>query len=86
MAMISQGGHLVGLIKPQFEVGKGQVGRGGVVRDPDQHKLVCDRISEWVSNYSDWSVLGVTDSPITGPSGNKEFLIAAYKTERRLKN
>ena len=86
MAMISQGGHLVGLIKPQFEVGKGQVGRGGVVRDPGQHKLVCDRISDWISKNSDWSVLGLTDSPITGPSGNKEFLIAAYKTGRRLKN
>ena len=86
MAMVSEGGYLVALIKPQFEVGKGQVGRGGVVRDPDQHKFVCDRISDWISKNSDWSVLGVTDSPITGPSGNKEFLIAAYKTGRRLKN
>ena len=79
MKLVSSGGHLIALIKPQFEVGKEQVGKGGVVRDPDLHNLVCEQISDWLSGCPGWSVLGVTDSPINGPRGNKEFLIAACK-------
>ncbi|MEQ8193185.1 MAG: SAM-dependent methyltransferase, partial [Rhodospirillales bacterium] len=71
------GAHLVALIKPQFEVGKGQVGKGGVVRDPVLHEEVCARIREWLERTMGWRVLGVAESPITGPKGNKEFLIAA---------
>ena len=70
---------LIALIKPQFEVGKGRVGKGGVVRDPELHRAVCDRIETWIGDQSSWAVLGVVESPITGPSGNKEFLIAAHK-------
>ncbi len=70
---------LVALIKPQFEVGKGRVGKGGVVRDPELHQEVCDRIKEWVGGLEGWTVIGIEDSPILGPEGNKEFLIVAQK-------
>ena len=80
MALVSEGGQLVALIKPQFEVGKENVGRRGVVSDSRLHDRVCDDISGWFSDYEGWSVLGVTESPITGSNGNKEFLIAATKS------
>ena len=70
---------LIALIKPQFEVGKGQVGKGGVVRDAELHVEVCTRIEAWVASQSGWTVRGIVESPITGPSGNKEFLIAAHR-------
>ena len=69
--------HLVAPIKPQFEVGRERVGTKGVVSDPVLHNEVCDRIAQWISNAPGWSVLGLTESPITGPEGNVEFLIAA---------
>ncbi|WP_417319331.1 TlyA family RNA methyltransferase [Emcibacter sp.] len=71
------GGHLIALIKPQFEVGKGRVGKGGVVREPELHKEVCDKIENWLKELPGWTVLGITESPIKGPEGNIEFLIAA---------
>ena len=67
------------LIKPQFEVGKGQVGKGGVVRDPSQHDAVVNDIKNWFMGQPGWRVLGVTESPITGPEGNREFLIGAER-------
>lgn len=70
---------LVALIKPQFEVGKGRVGKGGIVRDPALHAEVCGRIEQWLGDVMAWRVLGITDSPITGQDGNKEFLIAATR-------
>ncbi len=77
LALAAPGAHLVALIKPQFEVGKGRVGKGGIVRDPELHQEVVDTITGWLGDQPGWSVLGVTDSPITGADGNKEFLIAA---------
>jgi 23S rRNA (cytidine1920-2'-O)/16S rRNA (cytidine1409-2'-O)-methyltransferase len=71
---------LVALIKPQFEVGKGQVGKGGVVRDPALHQAVCDDIARWLVDEQGWRVLGLVESPITGPKGNREFLIAARRS------
>ncbi len=71
------GAHLIALIKPQFEVGKGNVGKGGIVRDPAQHKDVCGRIERWLNAQAPWRVLGITASPLTGAGGNKEFLVAA---------
>ena len=71
------GAHLVALIKPQFEVGRGRVGKGGIVRDPDLHREVCDTIVGWLGEQPGWRVLGVTDSPIEGADGNREFLVAA---------
>jgi 23S rRNA (cytidine1920-2'-O)/16S rRNA (cytidine1409-2'-O)-methyltransferase len=70
---------LVALIKPQFEVGKGRVGKGGIVRDPALHAEVCERIEQWLGETMEWRVLGITDSPITGQDGNKEFLIVATR-------
>ncbi len=68
--------RLVALIKPQFEVGKGEVGKGGVVRDPALHARVCAEVREWLEGQG-WRVQGIVESPITGPEGNVEFLIAA---------
>src|SRR5690606_3123576 len=67
------------LIKPQFEVGKERVGKGGVVRDPALHAEVCERIEAWVNALPGWHVEGIVESPITGPEGNKEFLLVARK-------
>ena len=77
LALAKSGAIAIALIKPQFEVGRGQVGKGGVVRDPDLHREVCERIENWFSGLAGWHVMGITESPITGPEGNKEFLIAA---------
>lgn len=82
LALARPGAWAVALIKPQFEVGPGQVGKGGVVRDPAQHEEVCARIENWFGQQLGWSVLGIVESPITGPEGNKEFLIAARKAGR----
>ncbi len=81
LALSAPGARLIALIKPQFEVGKGQVGKGGVVRDPAQHEAVCARIKAWLGEQEGWRVLGLTESPILGPEGNKEFLIAAAHVE-----
>ena len=72
---------LIALIKPQFEVGKGLVGKKGVVRDPALHGQVCNRISDWLNHRDRWRVKGIVESPITGPEGNKEFLIGAERSE-----
>ncbi|MCF8531967.1 MAG: TlyA family RNA methyltransferase [Reyranella sp.] len=76
LALAAPEAHLVALIKPQFEVGKGRVGKGGIVREPELHDEVCATISDWLAAQAGWRVLGVTESPITGAEGNKEFLIA----------
>jgi 23S rRNA (cytidine1920-2'-O)/16S rRNA (cytidine1409-2'-O)-methyltransferase len=70
--------RLLALIKPQFEAGRAEVGKGGVVRDPAVHARVCDEVAAWVAGQG-WQVEGITTSPITGPEGNVEFLIAALK-------
>lgn len=72
------GAHLLALIKPQFEAGRDEVGKGGVVRDPAVHERVCREVEAWVAEAG-WSVQGITRSPITGPEGNVEFLIAAAR-------
>ena len=82
LALAAPGAHLVALIKPQFEVGKGRVGKGGIVREPELHQEVVDTITKWLAEQPGWSVLGVSDSPITGADGNKEFLIAAMLSPR----
>ncbi len=70
--------RLMALIKPQFEAGRGEVGKGGVVRDPDVHARVCADVSAWLTAQG-WTVAGIEPSPITGPEGNVEFLIAAER-------
>jgi 23S rRNA (cytidine1920-2'-O)/16S rRNA (cytidine1409-2'-O)-methyltransferase len=72
------GAKLVALVKPQFEAGREEVGKGGVVRDPEVRKRVCDAAAEWVGAQG-WQVLGVIESPITGPEGNVEYLLGARK-------
>jgi len=79
MALAAPAAHMIALIKPQFEVGKGNVGKGGIVRDADLHQAVTERIEGWIRTQTGWRVLGVTDSPLTGADGNKEFLIAAVR-------
>jgi 23S rRNA (cytidine1920-2'-O)/16S rRNA (cytidine1409-2'-O)-methyltransferase len=78
LGLVKPGARLVALVKPQFEAGRDEVGKGGVVRDPLVHRRVCDQATEWVALHG-WTVLGVTESPITGPEGNKEFLLGAVK-------
>jgi 23S rRNA (cytidine1920-2'-O)/16S rRNA (cytidine1409-2'-O)-methyltransferase len=72
------GALLIALIKPQFEAGRDEVGKGGVVRDPQVHSRVCEDAAQWVGSQG-WDVLGITQSPITGPEGNVEFLLGARK-------
>ena len=79
LALMKPVAALAVLIKPQFEVGKDRVGKGGVIRDPALHEEVCARIEAWVNAQPGWRVEGVVDSPITGPEGNKEFLLVARR-------
>ena len=78
LALARPGANLVALVKPQFEAGRGEVGKGGVVRDPAIHARVCDEATAWVSAQG-WAIAGLTQSPITGPEGNVEFLLGATK-------
>lgn len=73
-----RGAQLVALIKPQFEAGRDEVGKGGVVRDEAVHSRVCAEVKMWLVEKN-WTVHGLTTSPITGPQGNVEFLIWAQK-------
>ncbi len=83
LKLLTPHGKIVALIKPQFEVGKGRVGKGGVVRDPALHAEVVERIS---AEAAQWrvEVLGVIESPLLGPKGNKEFLLYVQKREESL--
>jgi 23S rRNA (cytidine1920-2'-O)/16S rRNA (cytidine1409-2'-O)-methyltransferase len=80
LGFLKEGGDLVSLIKPQFEVGKGEVGKGGVVRDPALHQKVIERISQF-SRRLGVKVLSVVESPLLGPKGNKEFFIHLKKED-----
>ncbi len=77
LSLCVPGAWAIVLIKPQFEAGAASVGSKGVVRDPEVHKAVCDRIVAWWSGLPGWTVAGVSESPITGPEGNREFLLGA---------
>ena len=78
LQLAKAGAKLVALIKPQFEAGRDEVGKGGVVRDPAVHDRVCAEAADWVRSQG-WEALGITPSPITGPEGNVEFLLGASK-------
>ncbi|MBN8819497.1 MAG: TlyA family RNA methyltransferase [Sphingomonas sp.] len=80
LTFAADGALLVALIKPQFEAGRADVGKGGVVRDPAVHARVCADVQSWLEGLPGWDVLGIAESPITGPEGNVEFLIAARYT------
>ncbi|MRG73908.1 TlyA family rRNA (cytidine-2'-O)-methyltransferase [Alphaproteobacteria bacterium HT1-32] len=79
MSLVKPAGWLVALIKPQFEVGRENVGKKGVVRDPALHEAVCADMSDWLVDVMGWELLGVAKSPITGPEGNVEFLLGGRK-------
>ena len=81
LTLAEKGAVLVALIKPQFEAGPENVGKGGIVRDPALHERICEDISRWLSDDMGWRVLGLTQSPIEGGDGNREFLIAAEKND-----
>ena len=72
--IVKENGFIVALIKPQFEVGRTQVGKGGVVRDPKLHEEVIVQLSKFFKNH-EWNIVGHIPSPILGPKGNREFLI-----------
>jgi 23S rRNA (cytidine1920-2'-O)/16S rRNA (cytidine1409-2'-O)-methyltransferase len=78
LSLAKVGAKLVALIKPQFEAGREEVGKGGVVRDSSVHERVCAEAKGWIESQG-WTVLGITPSPITGPEGNVEFLLGATK-------
>ena len=78
IALAGPGARLIALIKPQFEAGRGRVGKGGIVRDPAVHAEVCETIRDWLT-AEHWPVIGLTESPIKGRDGNTEFLIAAHR-------
>lgn len=78
LKLAKPGARLVALIKPQFEAGRDEVGKGGVVRDSSVHERVCAEAKRWVEGQG-WSVIGIAESPITGPEGNREFLLGAIK-------
>jgi 23S rRNA (cytidine1920-2'-O)/16S rRNA (cytidine1409-2'-O)-methyltransferase len=82
LRFLKDGGSILSLIKPQFEVGKGEVGKGGVVKDGALHQKVMDRILKF-SRELGLKVLGVTESPLLGPKGNKEFFIYLKKESRK---
>lgn len=78
MSFAAPDARMIALIKPQFEAGREEVGKGGVVRDPAVHRRVCDEVRGWVEAQG-WRVEDIVQSPITGPEGNVEFLIAAHR-------
>lgn len=78
LKLAGPGAKLIALVKPQFEAGREEVGKGGVVRDPEVHQRVCDAVALWIASQG-WRILGLTRSPITGPEGNVEFLLGAVK-------
>ncbi len=80
LALCRAGAWAIALVKPQFEAGPGAVGKGGVVRDPDIHQAVCERIRTWWAALPGWTVVGLEQSPITGPEGNVEFLLGAIRS------
>ncbi len=80
LGLARRGAMLVALVKPQFEAGREEVGKGGVVRDPVIHERICDAAAVWVASNG-WDVIGIEPSPITGPEGNVEFLLGAIKQD-----
>jgi len=77
LALAAARADLVALIKPQFEAGPKDVGKGGVVRDAAIHQAVCERVAAWLGAQPGWQVRGIAESPVLGPAGNHEFLIHA---------
>ena len=79
LAMAEKGAWLIALVKPQFEVGKENIGKGGIVKDEAVQQAALDEIARWFAEDQNWSVIGTMGSPVKGGDGNREFLIAAKK-------
>jgi len=79
LALAAPGCWIVALVKPQFEVGREGVGKGGIVRDPALRAQALDKVREWLAQQHGWSVIGDMPSPIEGGSGNVEFLLAGVR-------
>jgi 23S rRNA (cytidine1920-2'-O)/16S rRNA (cytidine1409-2'-O)-methyltransferase len=82
-SLVREGGRIIALIKPQFEVGRGEVGKGGVVREDQKHREVIASVHALAESLS-LEVIGITESPILGPKGNREFLICMAKTPAQI--
>jgi len=80
LRFVRSGGWLIALVKPQFEVGREGVGKGGIVKDEVAQAKAVQGIADWLATQSGWSVIGTMESPITGGDGNREFLLAAKKS------
>lgn len=80
LRLVKRSGTIIALIKPQFEVGRGEVGKGGVVREPEKHAAVIESVCSLAESLQ-LEVIGVTESPITGPKGNREFLVCLRKLD-----
>jgi 23S rRNA (cytidine1920-2'-O)/16S rRNA (cytidine1409-2'-O)-methyltransferase len=78
LGFVKPAARVMTLVKPQFEAGREEVGKGGVVRDPAVHSRVCAEVAGWFAGKG-WRIEGVSESPITGPEGNVEFLLAAVR-------
>ncbi len=79
LSLTGPGARLVALIKPQFEVGRDEVGKGGIVRNAAARAAACERVSAWLARQDGWRVLGIVESPIEGAGGNREYLIAGER-------
>jgi 23S rRNA (cytidine1920-2'-O)/16S rRNA (cytidine1409-2'-O)-methyltransferase len=79
LALTAEQAEFVALVKPQFEAGREHVGKGGVVRDAAVHREVCERAVAWVATQPGWTAVGIVESPIFGPEGNREFLLYARR-------
>lgn len=80
LAMAGSGAWLVALVKPQFEAGRQNVGKGGIVRDAAVQEAALADIVAWLPSNEGWTVLGTMESPVKGGDGNREFLLAALKS------
>ncbi len=78
LPLAAEKAHLITLIKPQFEVGRENIGKGGIVRDCEAQQAACDRIAKQIQERG-WTILDLCPSPITGTDGNQEFLLGAYR-------
>lgn len=79
LALAAPGARAIFLVKPQFEAGRAALGKGGLLKDPAAGRLVAENLSGWLAMQPGWRVLGLSDSPIEGGGGNREYLLAGGK-------